>query len=212
MVVKKNDWLFKYVGEYNGADKMMANNSALNEEVYLYDQKIDHSENDIKTNVAILIAADELCDKDLCTSIENYLLDNKKLLERCFVLIQNVASQFTQFNKLVRFCKIVIKRDPSIIFKADDFTEIKQEILLDILVKDKHSVKTNDIWDNLMKWSIAQSDELPSDITKWTQNDVSTFGTIIQPFIPYIRFENISTIDFVRKWKRVWDGIWRWES
>ncbi|CAG8599195.1 2326_t:CDS:2 [Funneliformis caledonium] len=49
---------------------------------YLYDQKIDHSENDIKTNVAILIAADELCDKDLCTSIENYLLDNKKLLER----------------------------------------------------------------------------------------------------------------------------------
>ncbi|CAG8464885.1 8567_t:CDS:1 [Funneliformis mosseae] len=124
---------------------------------YVYSSVINLSNNDIKTNLAILITADELCLNDLCTFIEEYLLDNdnKSLLKRNFVLIQDVATRFTQFSKLVQFYKINIQQDLSLIFSADDFATIKQEILLDILVKNNHSVKSIEIWDKLMLWSIA---------------------------------------------------------
>ncbi|CAI2171502.1 16011_t:CDS:2, partial [Funneliformis geosporum] len=172
---------------------------------------IDFSKNAVKTNVAILIAADELCLNILCDSIENYLLDNKESLKKNFVLIQNVAAQFTQFIKLDRFCKIAIRNDPLLVFKADDFTTIKQEMLLDILKKNNYSVKSIVIWDKLIEWSIAQPDEgLPSDISKWTHNDISTFKTIIQPFIPHIDFKTISPLDFFKKikpFKNVFDDV-----
>ncbi|CAG8497496.1 15961_t:CDS:2, partial [Funneliformis caledonium] len=168
---------------------------------YIYSSKIDLSNNDIKTNIAILIAADELCLNYLCTFIEDYLLDDESLLKQNFVLIQDVTTKFTQFSKLVQFYKIAIQQDPSFIFKADDFVTIKQEILLSLLVKNNHSEKPIVVWDKLLEWSIARSDELPLDTSNWTHNEVSIFGTIIQPFISYINFKEISPADFVQKVK-----------
>ncbi|CAG8637474.1 10895_t:CDS:2, partial [Funneliformis mosseae] len=131
----------------------------------------------------------------------DYLLDDESLLKQNFVLIQDVTTKFTQFSKLVQFYKIAIQQDPSLIFKADDFVTIKQEILLNLLVKNNHSEKPIVVWDKLLEWSIAQSDELPFDTSNWTHNNVSIFGTIIQPFIPYIKFKEISPADFVQKVK-----------
>ncbi|CAI2179089.1 2244_t:CDS:2 [Funneliformis geosporum] len=198
-----NDWLKK---EKNVIKFQKPNISVEIFEIilkYIYSSVIELSHNDIKTNIAILIAADELCLNDLCIYIEEYLLgnDNKSLLKQNFVLIQDVATRFTQFCKLVKFYKINIQQDPSLIFKADDFVTIKQEILLDILVKNNHSVKPIEIWDKLMAWSIAQSNELPSDITKWTHKEVSIFGKVIKLFIPHINFKEISPVDFVQKVK-----------
>ncbi|CAG8578090.1 14208_t:CDS:2, partial [Funneliformis mosseae] len=172
--------------------------------LYIYSSSIDFTNNDVKTNVATLIAADELCLNNLCDSIENYLLDNKESLKKNFILIQNVVSQITQLNKLNRFCKIVTRNDAFIIFKADDFTTMKQEILIDLLEKNKKKYSENSIliWDKLMEWIIAQSDdELPLDTTKWTLDEISTFRTMIRPFLPLINFETISPKDFFQKIK-----------
>ncbi|CAG8666911.1 1662_t:CDS:2, partial [Funneliformis mosseae] len=177
------------------------NNVIKFQKLYIYSGVIDLSNNDIKTNFAILIAADELCLNNLCTFIEEYLIDNESLLRENFVFFQDFTTKFTLFSKLVQFCNISIQQDPSLIFKADDFTTIKLEILLDILARNNHSVKQIEIWEKLMLWSIAQSNELPSDKTKWTQNEVSIFGKIIQPFIPHIKFKEISPADFIQKVK-----------
>ncbi|CAG8749918.1 17604_t:CDS:2, partial [Funneliformis caledonium] len=142
---------------------------------YIYSSSIDFTNNDVKTNVATLIAADELCLNNLCDSIENYLLDNKKSLKKNFILIQNVVSQITQLK-----------------------------ILIDLLEKNKKRYSENSIliWDKLMEWIIAQSDdELPLDTTKWTLNEISTFRTMIRPFLPLINFETISPKDFFQKIK-----------
>ncbi|CAI2191214.1 19167_t:CDS:2, partial [Funneliformis geosporum] len=174
---------------------------------YIYSSTIDLPNNDIKTNIAILIAADELCLNDLCTFIEEYLLEDKSLIRKNFVLFQDVTTRFTQFSKLVQFYNTSIQQDPSLIFKADDFVTIKQEILLDILEKKNHSVEPIEIWDKLMAWSIARSDELSSDTTKWEHNEVSIFGKIIQPFIPHLNFKEISPADFVQKVKPFKDAF-----
>ncbi|CAI2165317.1 9944_t:CDS:1 [Funneliformis geosporum] len=169
---------------------------------YIYSSIIDLSGNDIKTNIALLIAADELCLNSLCDFIEEHLLINEVLLKKNFILIQSVACQFTQFNRLVQFYNISFQQEPSLIFKADDFTAIKQEILLIILVKNDFSESPIEVWDKLLEWCIAQSDDkLPSDFTKWTENEILIFKSLIQPFIPHIDFKNISPADFFHKIK-----------
>ncbi|CAG8696101.1 13101_t:CDS:2 [Funneliformis caledonium] len=153
---------------------------------YMYSSFIDLYRNDIKTNVALLIAADELCLNGLCNFIEEHLLSDEILLKQNFILIQSVASKYHQFNKLVQFCEVNFELDPSLIFMAEDFTEIKQEILLDVIEKNNHAESPIEIWDRLFEWCVAQSnDELSLDVTKWTQNETSIFRSIVQPFLPH---------------------------
>ncbi len=129
------------------------------------------------------------------------LLKNKALLKQNFVLIQHVTNQFTQFSKLVQFYKTSSQQEPLLIFKTKDFITIKQENLLEFLIKYGHSLEPIEIWDKLMEWCTAQTNELSSDITKWTDDDFSTFGKIIQPFIPHINFKQITPSDFFQKIK-----------
>ncbi|RIA90995.1 BTB/POZ protein [Glomus cerebriforme] len=169
---------------------------------YIYSGKLELENNDVKTNVAVLIAADELCLSDLCTFIENFLLRNEELLKQNFVLIQDIANRFTQFTELSQFFNNAFQQNPSLIFKANDFITIKREILLEIVTRNNLPLNPIEIWDKLMEWSIAQSDnELPSDITRWTDHNVSTFKISIQPFIPHINFQGISRVDFFQKIK-----------
>ncbi|RIA84220.1 BTB/POZ protein [Glomus cerebriforme] len=175
---------------------------------YIYSSIVDITENDIKTNVELLIAADELCLIDLCTFIEEYFLKNKALLKQNFVLIQDIATKFTHFKKLSQFYLSNFQRKPSLIFKAKDFTTIKKDILLNLLVKNNHSLKTIKIWDKLIEWCIAQSSELSSDVKRWKPSEVATFGDLLRPFIPYIDFKEIAASDFsqkIRPFKDIFD-------
>ena len=51
--------------------------------------------NNVKKNIDLLIATDELCLDDLRSNVELNLLKNKELLKQNFVLIQRVTNQFT---------------------------------------------------------------------------------------------------------------------
>ncbi|UZO27812.1 uncharacterized protein OCT59_019999 [Rhizophagus irregularis] len=165
---------------------------------YMYSGKLD-LENDVKTNIAILIAADELCLNELCIYIEEYLLENEELLKQNLILIQDITSKFTQFKKLTQFYN---KQDDSLIFQANDFTSIKQEVLLDIISKQhKLGLKPVEFWDKIKDWAIVQSSGLTSDTTKKSDINIKLFKTLIQPFISFINFKKISKIEFFRKVK-----------
>ncbi|CAI2166302.1 7907_t:CDS:2 [Funneliformis geosporum] len=176
---------------------------------YIYCGVIDLASKNTRTNVMILIAANELGLTELCDHVEDYLLQDIKSLKQNFVLIQDVAYNFNHFKKLTKFYESTFQQDPSLIFRADDFTTIKHEILLDLLTKDKHSLKTIEIWDKLIEWSVVQSNGLlPSDATTWTVDNISTFGDLIQPFISHINFKVMNPSDFLRKikpFKKIFD-------
>ena len=140
-------------------------------------------------------------DDDLCNFIEDYLLNDEKLLVSNFALILNLKNKYQHFKKLSHFYENASQKDPSLIFKANDFTTIKRDLLLDILIKNNHSLKPIELWDKLVEWAISQSNKLPSDITKWTANNVSMFGNLIQQFIPHINFKEIDQNDFTLKIK-----------
>ncbi|RIA79351.1 BTB/POZ protein [Glomus cerebriforme] len=172
---------------------------------YIYSSIIDLTKYDIKTNVAVLIAADELCLYDLCSYIEKELLRNETLLKNNFILIHNVANKFNQFTKLLQFYRVNFQKDPNLILRTNDFTTIQQETLLNFLTEHSQSLRPIEIWDKLIEWAIARSHELPSDVIRWTSSEITTFRGIIQSFIPHINFKEISPADFSHKIKPLKD-------
>ncbi|RIA86040.1 hypothetical protein C1645_878923 [Glomus cerebriforme] len=165
---------------------------------YIYRDIIEFG-NNIKTNIDFLIAADELCLTDLCLAIEEKLLSNKELLKRNFVTITLAVNQFDHFTNLLKFYKDALQEDPTLIFKADDFATIKREILLDLI--SVYPFKQIEVWDQIIVWAFAQDDNLPSDITMCTSENISTLKDLIQPFISYIKFKEISPSNFFQKIK-----------
>ncbi|RGB29248.1 hypothetical protein C1646_766830 [Rhizophagus diaphanus] len=169
---------------------------------YMYSGKLELANNDIKTNIALLIAADELCLDELCSYIEDFLLIDKEPIKSNFNLILCTTNKFEQFVKLSQFCKESFQENPSLVLRADDFVTIEQEYFIEYLTKNNDSLKQIEVWDKLMEWVIAKSNnELPSDITMWTIDSITTFGTLIQPFISLINFQKISRLDFFQKIK-----------
>ncbi|RGB29249.1 hypothetical protein C1646_745452 [Rhizophagus diaphanus] len=156
---------------------------------YIYSGKLELANNDVKTNIALLIAADELCLEELCSYIEDFLLINKESLKSNFVFVSHITNKFDQFTKLSQFCKDAFQKDPSI--NNDSLIQIE-------------------VWDKLFEWAIATSDdELPSDVSKWTEDNIKAFGTLIQRFIPIIDFQKMSRLDFmqkVNKFRRIFDN------
>ncbi|CAG8605283.1 8756_t:CDS:2 [Funneliformis mosseae] len=176
---------------------------------YIYCGLIDLASKDTRTNITILIGAYELCLTELCDYVEDHLLQDKISLIQNFVLVQNVVFQHNHFKKLTQFYENTFQQDPSLIFKADDFTTIKHDILLDLLIKDTHSLETIEVWDKLIEWSVAQSNGLlPSDATTWSADNISTFGNLIQPFISHINFKAMNPSDFhqkIKPFKKIFD-------
>ncbi|CAB4440791.1 unnamed protein product [Rhizophagus irregularis] len=152
---------------------------------YIYSDELKLENNNFKLNVDLLVAAYVLRLNELCSFIENHLLMNEEFLKQNFVLIQNVADRY-KFTKLSNFYKSAYQRDPSLFFKANDFTDISKEFLLHILTKGNLSLNPIEVWDKIIEWAIAQSNELPSEITKWTTDNVKTCGSLIKQFIPIL--------------------------
>src|SRR5207244_1429108 len=71
--------------------------------------------------------------------------------------------------------------------------------------------KEINIWNHLVKWGTVQlatslEKSVEFDITKWDDNDFMSFKTILEPFLPYIRFYEISSEEFfynVRPYREV---------
>ncbi|RIA90994.1 BTB/POZ protein [Glomus cerebriforme] len=165
---------------------------------YIYGGQLELESNDVKTNIELLVAADELCLDELSSYTEEFLLNNKESLKSNLALILHIITQYDQFTDLTQFYRETYRQDPSLIFRSRDFHEIKQEYLLELLIRNEHSLRPIEIWDKLIEW-VVKSNELPLNITLWTNDNVTTFGTLIRPFLSYINFEGISRTDFAQK-------------
>ncbi|CAB4427806.1 unnamed protein product [Rhizophagus irregularis] len=71
--------------------------------------------------------------------------------------------------------------------------------LLEILLKrDDLNMDEIEIWDNLLKWCLAQHNMI-NDPTKWNKDDISKIERTLHKFIPSIRFYDIEPTEFFYK-------------
>jgi hypothetical protein len=55
------------------------------------------------------------------------------------------------------------------------------------------------VWENLIKWGLAQEKSLNKEVSKWNQENFNIFKRVLYKFIPLIRFCCISSEDYFNK-------------
>jgi len=55
------------------------------------------------------------------------------------------------------------------------------------------------VWEQVLKWGIAQNPKLLSDPSNYSKDDFNALKNTLQQFIPFIKFYNLTSIEFFNK-------------
>ncbi|CAG8702589.1 4379_t:CDS:2, partial [Ambispora leptoticha] len=150
----------------------------------------------------ILIAADEMILEALIKSILDYIIsEGMDWIKENIVKVQRVASSLEACKTLSNKCNEIMKAEPEIIFKSKSYLTIEKDFLLDLLKRNDLDMKEIEIWDLLVKWGIAQSDENLSldNIKNWSADNKQKLQTTLKDCITHIRFFQINSEDYYLK-------------
>ncbi|GBC27267.2 carbohydrate-binding module family 13 protein [Rhizophagus irregularis DAOM 181602=DAOM 197198] len=167
---------------------------------YIYGGKISLEEYDILDIVKIMVAANELNLQELIPYLESFLIENKaNWMDQNFNLIYHISFENDSFPKLQKHCKDLISKEPNKIFNLPNFSTIPEKLLITLIQNDNLRMGEIQIWEYVIKWGLAQNPELPSDLTSFSKDDFNTLKNTLQQCIPFIRFHNLASKEFLKK-------------
>ncbi|GBC27238.2 carbohydrate-binding module family 13 protein [Rhizophagus irregularis DAOM 181602=DAOM 197198] len=141
---------------------------------YVYGGRLSLEEYDISDIIKILVTANEL-------SLQDFETDS--------------------FPELRKYCTNLISKEPDKIFNSPNFSSIPERLLITLIQKDELQMKEIQVWEHVIKWGLAQNPELPSDPTSFSKDDFNTLKHTLHHCIPFIRFRNITSREFLKKVK-----------
>jgi hypothetical protein len=77
-----------------------------------------------------------------------------------------------------------------------DFSLISEKILITLIQNDNFQMSEVHVWEHVLKWGHAQNPGLPSNFSK---DDFNILKNTLQQCIPFIRFYNLSSKEFLDK-------------
>ncbi|PKK79390.1 hypothetical protein RhiirC2_842659 [Rhizophagus irregularis] len=167
---------------------------------FIYCGKIDLTKLLGPEILELLMALDELNFHSLISHVQEYLINNQdKFLQQNPIEILEAVYQHESFTDLWNYCLERICAEPEMLFNSDNFINLKAPLLKLILKRDDLVLDEIEIWNNLLKWSIAKNPSISQDITKWSNEDITIIERSLHGFIPLIRFYHISSDDFLDK-------------
>ncbi|EXX68382.1 BTB/POZ protein [Rhizophagus irregularis DAOM 181602=DAOM 197198] len=171
---------------------------------YMYTGILDLREKASADILELLVASDELLMEELITFVQKYLIENQSdWLQNNFVKVLHTVFQFESCKELQDYCLESICEDPEPFFNSPKFPTLEKNILLGLLKRDDLTMDEIELWNNLIKWGIAQNSELngknPTNLNRWNNKDFLTLKNTLDPFISHIRYFNISSKDFHSK-------------
>ena len=101
--------------------------------------------------------------------------------------------------ELQKYCTNLTSKDPDKIFKSLNFSSIPEKLLISLIQSDNLQMKEIQVWEHVLKWGLAQSPELPSDIINFSKEDFKTLKNNIRQCIPFIKFYNLTSEEFSDK-------------
>ncbi|GES81015.1 hypothetical protein GLOIN_2v189594 [Rhizophagus clarus] len=165
---------------------------------FIYCGKIDLTDMKGPETLKLLMAVDELNIQNLILCIQKHLIDNQSdFLQQNLIEIFQTVYQNEQFIYLLNYCleKVVM------IINSDKFINLEDSLLEFLLKQDDLDLDEIEMWNGLIKWGLAQEQELDQDVTKWDQENFKIFERTLHKFIPLIRFYEISSADYLNKVK-----------
>ena len=104
---------------------------------------------------------------------------------------------------------------PDKIFESENFTSLPENALISLIKRDDLQMDEGKIWDDVIRWGIAQSTDLPTDTKDWSHENFLTIKNILRNCLPLIRYFHMSIKDIYDKVKpyrnileeNLWDDI-----
>jgi hypothetical protein len=117
-------------------------------------------------------------------------------IELNFDLIYKTSFENDSFLELQKFCTDLTSKESDKIFKSLNFSSIPEKLLITIIQSDNLQMDEFQVWENVLKWGLAQNPELPSDPTNFSKEDFNILKNSLQHYIPYISFYNLTSEEF----------------
>ncbi|GET03179.1 kinase-like domain-containing protein [Rhizophagus clarus] len=71
--------------------------------------------------------------------------------------------------------------------------------MISLIQHDNFQVNVIQVWEQVLKWGIAQNSELPSDLSNYSKDDFNVLKDTLQRLIPFIKFFNLNHKEFLDK-------------
>ncbi|GBB83422.1 hypothetical protein RclHR1_10140007 [Rhizophagus clarus] len=167
---------------------------------YIYGGSLSLEEYDTLDIIKILVASNELSLQELIIHLQLFLIENKKnWMEQNFGVVYKTSFENNSFLKLQNFCIEFMSKEPEKIFNSIDFNLLSENCLISLIQHDNFKMNVIQVWENVLKWGIAQNPELPSDPLSYSKDDFITLRNTLQKFIPFINFFNLTSKEYLDK-------------
>ncbi|GBB98835.1 hypothetical protein RclHR1_33360001 [Rhizophagus clarus] len=90
-------------------------------------------------------------------------------------------------------------REPEKIFNSIDFISLSEKCMISLIQHDSFQVNIIQVWEQVLKWGIAQNSELSSDPSSYSKEEFNILKNTLQQLIPFIKFFNLSHKEFLDK-------------
>ncbi|GBC43398.1 uncharacterized protein OCT59_028219 [Rhizophagus irregularis] len=168
---------------------------------FMYSGNVDMMNKSMMEALELLIATDELLLTELSEYVQEYLLHYEVgWLEDNLITLWKRINNYDSCRKLQEYCLSIICKDPTYLFKSPDFLLLDSSLLVSFLKLDNLQIEEVQIWDYLIKWGVAQNENLNiENISQWNKENFEQLGTTLKECIPLIGFLQISSSDFYDK-------------
>ncbi|RIB25165.1 hypothetical protein C2G38_2031286 [Gigaspora rosea] len=169
---------------------------------YIYGGTISLENIDASGIMDLLNAFNEFNISESVEYLQSFLIDdNASWLRLNFFRVYQISFLNENFKALQQFCNNIIVKYPTLIFDSDDFTTLKENVLISLLKNDDLQLEESKIWDKVILWGKDQIPNLPSSYEQWTKEDFKSLKTTLQNCLPHIRYFQISNDDVLEKIK-----------
>ncbi|GES96412.1 BTB/POZ protein [Rhizophagus clarus] len=164
---------------------------------YIYGGKLSLEDYDNLDIVKILVAANELNLQELVTYVQSFLIKNKAdWMKQNFNLIYQTSFDNNSFLELQKYCTDLMSKYPDKILKSMDFASIPEKNLISLIQSDNLQMSVIQVWENVLKWGLAQNPAICSDPSNYSKDDVNSLKNTLQRCIPFIRFYDLTSKEF----------------
>ncbi|CAG8779970.1 36254_t:CDS:2 [Gigaspora margarita] len=184
-------------------------------QLYVYTGILDLTNQSSSNILALLVACDELMLDKLVNHVQKHLINQESSwLQENFIFALLTVLKLPSCKEIQDYIMKTICKNPNTFFELKEFPTLNKDILLSLVKRDDMDIEEIDIWKYLLKWGTAQSVAFKEsskgksqkmDVTKWEDSDFASLKKSLDPFIPYIRFHEISREDFyhhIRPYKK----------
>ncbi|RIB27684.1 hypothetical protein C2G38_2159987 [Gigaspora rosea] len=171
---------------------------------------------DSSTIFDLLISFHELDFEELVIYIQLYLINDKALWLRFkFFKVYYTCFLYDDFEALQTFYIDIFAEYPSLIFDANEFNLVDESDLVTLLKRDDLQLEESKIWDKMIQWGKENTQDLPFNITQWTNENFLALKTTLNNCISLIQYFQMFGKDLVTKVKpykqildpNLWDDI-----